>query len=117
LAQNKCFFCFLPDFNQLASDPYERICTRSPTWIDIFQLVCPGRGYSYFYPNPTPGYSYIVLDPAFGKMQLSIYDTNGRMILMDRFAGKKRINGIRPGFYFLRLTGPNGILVRTVLVK
>jgi hypothetical protein len=57
------------------------------------------------------------LDPSLGKTELHIYDVNGRLILIDRFAGKKRIDGIKPGLYFLKFTGANGNAVRTIFVK
>ena len=68
------------------------------------------------YPNPSTGNFNIVLDPSFGKMDLRISDASGRIILIDRFAGKKRIEGIKPGIYFLRLSGNTTSMTRTLVI-
>ena len=80
----------------------------------------PSETYDYgllIYPNPSSGTFNIILDPAYGTMQFSIYDINGRLILMDRFAGKKTVVGLRSGVYFLKFTGQKEKFVKRILVR
>ena len=85
---------------------------------DCTSLISQSYDYGLLiYPNPSQGYLNIVVDPAYGKMQMRVYDITGRLIIWDTFAGKKRIEGIRPGIYFLELKSEKGKVVKRILSR
>ena len=68
------------------------------------------------YPNPTSG---VLNLEAEGLQKVELYDAVGRMVLMSQTNNSTSINlsSLAPGIYTIRLTLPQGVVVRKVVHK
>ena len=68
------------------------------------------------YPNPTSGVLNIEAE---GLQKVELYDAVGRMVLMSQTSNSTSINlsALAPGIYTIRLTLPQGTIIRKVVRK
>ncbi len=74
------------------------------------------------YPNPNKGAFIIDFNDFEGKLQYSIYDSKGSIILNDEFISygnkQKEINlDITSGIYFIKLVSNDNVIIEKIVVK
>ena len=81
----------------------------------------PGRTFDVrIAPNPTNGLATVYMPDMSGKTTLGLYFSDGSVLSVRTCQSQREelnLSNLPPGCYFLKITGPEGRIIKKIILK